>query len=860
MTDTRPNRQPRLHRERGPARARRLGTLAAALAIACAPAAAWADDWGTPGLDAAHSRLSAERSGASFGAARWSTSFKGAGRVLASPAVADGFVVSVDLDGLVNTLRAEDGSPVWQVALGIDVHGSPAVTRGRVFVPTFGNKVVALNLADGSTAWTADLGGSVLSSPTPVDGDIVVGAGFPSRHVVRLSGTTGALVWQSPEVMQQFSNTSPAVGGGLVVVGSNGGRYYAFDAATGALRWDYVADGLVNLAAPIIVGGRVFMAGGGDSNRVHAVDAATGAAAPGWPIDLPTPDPDVSGTVLGRHRAISSFAAVGGQLVLQTRLDQALDTNNDGVADDRLLREIIVSLDATTGQLLWQAPRGRSEVADPNDMPKFLVCPTPAAFGTDGGSPLIASASTLDSTIVLLDAATGSEAARVATAGTALASPVLANGRLYSVAGNGTIEALVSSVNHPPGAAIPARTARPADGAEFALHWLPALDPDGELPSYEIRIDSDGEILTNWQQQLLVPAGTTSVPIGDGLAAGTYTFAIRARDSHGALSAWSASETFTMFRNPSVTVGGVTAKSLAAALATALPGDVIALGVGTYTLADTLHVRGGVSIQGAGAGSTILNAAGLAVGVSFEGTQPGQRTGLDGVTVTGADTCINVGAGTTGVALSHLIVRDCRTSGVAVAAAGGAGIVNATLVGNGAAVSAAGTTTVKNSLFTSNSVALSSAAAGALVSSYNDLFGNDTSYAGLQAGTGDLSTAVTFTDLLGRSLRLAAPQPSTDHGDPADPAGDEPAPNGGRINLGAFGGTAEAEISALSTAIGGPGGTPNPTTDPTISGTKPETGGAGDGGCAVSGRPRPDAAILCLLALLLVRRRRAGSR
>ena len=128
---------------------------------------------------------------------------------------------------------------------------------------------------------------------------------------------------------------------------------------TGAARWEYVADGLVHLAAPIITRGRVFMAGGDDSNHVHAVDVATGAPVTGWPIDLPTPDPDVAGTILGRHRAISSFASVAGLLVLQTRLDDALDTNRDGVIDDRLSREIVVALDATTGGTIPPAPPRR---------------------------------------------------------------------------------------------------------------------------------------------------------------------------------------------------------------------------------------------------------------------------------------------------------------------------------------------------------------------------------------------------------------------------------------------------------------------------------------------------------------------
>ena len=60
----------------------------------CGGGAARAEDWATAGLDGAHARLTAERSGASFaprldGGERW----RG---VLASPVVADGYVVTVD--------------------------------------------------------------------------------------------------------------------------------------------------------------------------------------------------------------------------------------------------------------------------------------------------------------------------------------------------------------------------------------------------------------------------------------------------------------------------------------------------------------------------------------------------------------------------------------------------------------------------------------------------------------------------------------------------------------------------------------------------------------------------------------------
>src|SRR5205807_2625748 len=149
----------------------------------------------------------------------------------------------------------------------------------------------------------------------------------------------------------------------------------------------------------------VYMAGGNDSHRVHAVDVATGLSLPGWPIQLPTPDPEVTGKLMARQRAVSSFASAGGLLILTTRLDDALDTNADGTIDETLSRETILGLDPGTGTVVWQMSRARAVNASPNDVPKFFICPTPAAFGVESGAPLIAVASSLEATIVVLDAA-----------------------------------------------------------------------------------------------------------------------------------------------------------------------------------------------------------------------------------------------------------------------------------------------------------------------------------------------------------------------------------------------------------------------------------------------------------------------
>jgi outer membrane protein assembly factor BamB len=834
--------------------------LAAALVVA-APAAARADDWGTLGLDASRSRLSPERSGAAFSDGRWSYAPATTARALSSPVVAEGYAVSVAQDGTISVVAADSGKPVWSRNAGAPAQGTPAIVRGRLVVPTLGNKVSAFALCDGTPLWTVYVGGMTISSPAPLGSDVVFAAGFPQRRVMRLDGATGALVWQSPPVIDQPGNSSPAAGGGLVVVASNGGRIFAFDAGTGASRWSYQADGVVHLASPLIAGGRVYLAGGDSSDSVHAIDAATGVAVAGWPVSLPAPAPDVAGTALDRHRAVSSFVAAGGNVIVQTRLDDMIDTDGDGVPDQYLSRESVVALDPT-GAVAWQQPLGRVVFTDPNDVPKYFVCPTPAAFAGAGGASLLAVASSLRSRVSILEAGRGADDGDLTTAGRALASPVMSNGRLITVAESNAIEGQLSSVNHPPATPLVAANPQPLDASDVTLRWSAAMDPDGEQPSYELRIDADGEVLESYTQQIFPGQGATRATVAAPFVPGvTYTFAVRARDGHGALSGWSPAGTFTVATSGSVSVNGLPATNLRNALGDAVSGDVITLGAGTFHLSETARVGAGVTVRGAGAGRTTLDGTGLAIGVSFSGTDPGRATVLDQATVTGAATCVAVGGDAMNVELTHLVVRDCATTGISVAAGGGAAIANATLVGNGTGVDSAGVATIKNSLVTGNDVGLEGESAQALASSHDDLFGNTTAYQGVAAGAADLATPVTFVDPAGHDFLLSGPQPSTDQGDPADDVGKEPTPNGGRINLGAFGGTADAELSVPDAVTGGPGSpTPSsPTAIPPLGRTIAEAGGDA-GGCALvdasCGRsPAGISSILVLAALMLVRRR-----
>ena len=204
--------------------------------------------------------------------------------------------------------------------------------------------------------------------------------------------------------------------------------------------------------------------------------------------------------------------------------NDALDTDGDGQADHHLSREWMIALDPSSGAVSWQRTLARILFTDPNRVPGFVVCPTPAAFATMAGTPLLVAASSLVGTVSILDATTGADDGDLTVAGRALASPVMANGRLITVAENGTVEAQLSSVNHPPTAPVLAANPRPLDAADVTLHWSPAMDLDGEQPTYELRIDSDGELLESYAQQIFPGQGVTSLAVTAPLTPGGQNY------------------------------------------------------------------------------------------------------------------------------------------------------------------------------------------------------------------------------------------------------------------------------------------------------------------------------------------------
>jgi outer membrane protein assembly factor BamB len=221
--------------------------------------------------------------------------------------------------------------------------------------------------------WTYMTGGSVDSSPAVVGGMVYVGS--DDGRVYCLNASTGTEVWS--RVIDSWVLSSPAVVGGVAFVGSGNGEFYCLNVSTGTTVWSCINVSGVR-SSPAVVGGMVYV--GSDDGRIRCLNASTGALV--W-----------SYTTGGK--VCSSPAVVGGMVYVGS--------------DDGRIR----CLNASTGALVWSYTTGS------------YVWSSPAVVG---GMVYVGS---LDRNVYCLNASTGTLVWSYTTHDFVESSPAVVGGMVY---------------------------------------------------------------------------------------------------------------------------------------------------------------------------------------------------------------------------------------------------------------------------------------------------------------------------------------------------------------------------------------------------------------------------------------------
>ncbi len=191
--------------------------------------------------------------------------------------------------------------------------------------------------------------------------------------------------------------SSPAVVNGIVYVGSNDGRIFATNAATGAVVWTVTTGGLVH-ASPAVANGVVYI--GSDDGTFRALDALTGAVK--WTIVNGTP--------------IDAPATVWNGVVYF------------GATDSK-----VYAVNAVTGAIIWSAATGGKV----HDSP---------AVGTGMGNLYVGAD---DGKIYAFNLATGAQVWTWQTGGAIAASPTIISGAVYAPSDDGRLYVLRGDTGAP---------------------------------------------------------------------------------------------------------------------------------------------------------------------------------------------------------------------------------------------------------------------------------------------------------------------------------------------------------------------------------------------------------------------------
>ncbi len=185
-----------------------------------------------------------------------------------SPAATDGRRIFVGAwDTNVYALDAATGAEAWRYRAtdrGFYYSAAiarPAVDAGRLYVPSNDNTLHAIDAATGQRIWTHRSPGDKLgySSPAILDGRIYVGSLGPRGEVRCIDQASGEEVW-STATGSEIYESSPALAGGTLAIGSVDGTLWLLRAGDGAILGSHRFPPGLFVSSPAAAPGRAYAA------------------------------------------------------------------------------------------------------------------------------------------------------------------------------------------------------------------------------------------------------------------------------------------------------------------------------------------------------------------------------------------------------------------------------------------------------------------------------------------------------------------------------------------------------------------------------------------------------------------------
>lgn len=270
------------------------------------------------------------------GKAAWTKQFEDSG-FMAGAAFDRGRLYVGDANGVVRCLSAADGSEQWPTEAAADVEGEvyagPTVVENDVLVTCEAGSLTCFNAESGQQRWRFEIDAPLRCMPTIVAGHVLLAGCDSQLHFIEVSTgkETGTVPIDAP------TGSTAAVLGNRVFFGTEGGTFFAIDAATNkdqlpAVAWTYRDE---QRGQPIRSAAAVtdkLLVYGAQGKMIYGLTPTGGQLE--W--KLPT-----------RSRVDSSPVIVGERVVAATD------------------RGVVYLLDATNKEVKWQFDAGGGFAASP---------------------------------------------------------------------------------------------------------------------------------------------------------------------------------------------------------------------------------------------------------------------------------------------------------------------------------------------------------------------------------------------------------------------------------------------------------------------------------------------------------------
>lgn len=212
---------------------------------------------------------------ASTGAQRWvvdlSASEYSAENRYPAPAVVDGMIYAGTFDGALVALSTETGEIAWQRSVTTQsLIASPAVASGVLYVAIPEGSILAIDPATGATIWEWT-GDAAIDTGTPTVGGDHLYISNIDGDMVAIDTTNGQTAWIAD--LNQAHRVA-AYRNGVVYTAGLDGRYYALDAATGAVKWKSEPLSGEQTLNPVVT--PKLLIGSSQAGVLQALDLATG--------------------------------------------------------------------------------------------------------------------------------------------------------------------------------------------------------------------------------------------------------------------------------------------------------------------------------------------------------------------------------------------------------------------------------------------------------------------------------------------------------------------------------------------------------------------------------------------------------